>query len=132
MSTVLVLGVGPLPVDPTSNLHAPGLRTWHIAELLARKRHRIMLGVIDFGDFQPGHEPNKGEPRREEAGEFITISRLTYDPTHLRDALYTLHRAYNFDCIVSTTDIMNAVAGSFPARIPTWLDYNGDPFAEKQ
>ncbi|MBX7245852.1 MAG: glycosyltransferase [Candidatus Sumerlaeaceae bacterium] len=131
MSNVLVLGVGPLPVDPSEKLYAPGLRTWHFAESIAKKRHNVMLGLIDFGDFSDNVKSYAG-PQREEAGEFLTILRLKYHRKQTSEALRTLHIGCKFNCVVSTTDIMNGIAASLPFHLPLWLDYNGEPFAEKQ
>lgn len=131
MGNVLVLGIGPLPVDKTNKLFAPGLRTWHLARLLASQRHRVTIGVIEFGDFRADGE-NRPMARREELGDRLILYRLKYQSEHTAAALGTLHHAHNFDCVVSTTDLMNAIATQIPARLPLWLDYNGDPFAEKQ
>lgn len=131
MGNILVLGVGPLPPDGGKRLYAPGLRTWHMARMLVRAGHHVTIGVIEFGDFAGGeHGPFK--PRREEAGHNIVICRLRYHERDTASALATLHVGSRFSCLVSTTDIMNAVAAAVPFHVPLWLDYNGDPFAEKQ
>jgi glycosyltransferase involved in cell wall biosynthesis len=132
MSNVLVLGVGPLPVDESERLYAPGLRTWHFAEVLASHRHRVLVALINFGDFGASGQSAGNLPRREEAGENITIVRLKYDPVRTPEALATLHQGARFDAIVATTDIMNHAAAGMRLPLPMWLDYNGDPFAEKQ
>lgn len=131
MSNVLVMGVGPLPHEDSEKLHAPGLRTWQIADLLAQRRHHVTIAIIEFGDFQPG---KKGEPanKREDLGNNMTLVRLRYQPEQAIPALNTLRLANRFSCIISTTDIMNALAVQIDGNLPLWLDYNGDPFAEKQ
>jgi len=131
MANILVLGVGPLPFEPSDKLHAPGLRTWQLAEVLARQRHHVTIGVIEFGQFDPSHGMPQAT-RREDLGTHISLVRLQYHPQITAAALSTLHRGTRFTCIVSTTDIMNSVAAVIPERLPLWLDYNGDPFAEKQ
>lgn len=130
MSSILILGVGPLPIDASTKLHAPGLRTWHIVDLLARRKHRIMLGLIEFGDF--AGDNGAAIFAREEYGERITICRMRYNPDNIGAALATLHLSYKFQAIIATTDIMNSLAAELPMRVPLWLDYNGDPHAEKQ
>jgi glycosyltransferase involved in cell wall biosynthesis len=130
MGSVLVLGVGPLPVDASDKLHAPGLRTWQIAEILMRHKHRVFLGVIDFGNFVSESGPTIIS--RDQFGERGTICRLRYDANGIAGSLSTLQKTHKFNCVISTTDIMNSVAACLPFKLPTWLDYNGDPFAEKQ
>lgn len=132
MANILVLGVGPLPFEHTEKLHAPGLRTWQMAELLAHKRHHVTIGLIEFGDFENrGGGPPKIS-RREELGDNISMVRLQYHPQHTVTSLQTLHAGTRFSCVISTTDIMNNLAALMEVRLPLWLDYNGDPFAEKQ
>jgi len=131
MSNVLVLGVGPLPVDPTEHLHAPGIRVWHLAQVLHQQRHSVVLGIIEFGDFQDNPDA-PSRPRQESLGDRISVCRFRYHSQRTPEALATLHTRSRFNCVVSTTDIMNDVAARMPARLPLWLDYLGDPFAERQ
>ncbi len=129
---ILVLGVGPLPVDKTDHLHAPGMRTWQIAQLLISRKHMVSVGLIRFGDFQGEGSGAISVPHLEEAGPNLRIYHLRYHAAHTPQALATLHSRLDFACVISTTDIMNSIAADIPAALPLWLDYNGDPFAEKQ
>lgn len=133
MANILVLGVGPLPFEAGQRLHAPGIRTWQIATALAGRRHFITLCVIEFGDFHAEDKPGKGQTAiRQDVGLNISMIRLKYHPTNTTSSIRTLHSATRFAAVVSTTDIMNAVTADLNLEIPSWLDYNGDPFAEKQ
>lgn len=134
MANLLVLGVGPLPFEHGERLHAPGIRTWQIATALAAQRHFVTLCIIDFGDFQPDQKSPAIPPPavRQDAGSNISLVKLTYHPVQSVQAICTLHVATRFAAIVSTTDIMNSIAADLNLPIPLWLDYNGDPFAEKQ
>ena len=49
MSKILMPGVGPLPIENTQRLYAPGLRTWSFALHLARKGHTVYCATADFG-----------------------------------------------------------------------------------
>jgi glycosyltransferase involved in cell wall biosynthesis len=130
MSNILVLGVGPLPLDKSDRLFAPGLRTWHIAEILARHKHYVAIGLFEFGDFQTRRK--QFQSKREEVGENMSVIKLEYDAKLTPSALSTLQRGNKFSCVISTTDIMNSVIANAELPVPLWLDYNGDPFAEKQ
>ncbi len=133
MANLLVLGVGPLPFESGQRLHAPGIRTWQIAAALATRRHYVTLCVIEFGDFKADERPGKGQTAiRQDVGLNIGMIKLKYHPTHTTSSIRTLHSATRFSAVVSTTDIMNAVTADLNLEIPSWLDYNGDPFAEKQ
>lgn len=131
MSTVLVLGVGPLPVDSGKKIHAPGIRVWHLAQYLVKHHHNVVLGIIEFGDFRD-NETAEIRSRQESLGDRLSVCRLKYHSVRTPEALATLHAHCRFDCVVSTTDIMNSVAASIPVHIPLWLDYLGDPLSERQ
>ena len=126
-----MLGVGPLPLDKSDQLLAPGLRTWHIAEILSRHKHYVVIGLFEFGDLQRRRD-RTFQSRREEIGQNLSVIKLEYDPKHTASALATLHRGIKFSCVISTTDIMNSIAAAADLPVPLWLDYHGDPFAEKQ
>lgn len=131
MSNVLVLGVGPLPIDPTERLHAPGIRVWHLATVINSHHHSVVVGTIEFGDFRDN--PNASFiPKQESVGDRMTVCRFQYHSQRTPEALATLHERCHFDCVVATTDIMNDLAARIPVRLPLWLDYLGDPFAERQ
>jgi glycosyltransferase involved in cell wall biosynthesis len=126
------MGVGPLPFESKERLHAPGIRTWQIATALANRRHFITLCVIEFGDFQGTGNAGKPAAVRQDVGQNINMVRLAYHPEETAAAIRTLHTATRFSSVVSTTDIMCGIASDLELDIPLWLDYNGDPFAEKQ
>ncbi len=133
MANLLVLGVGPLPFEHGERLHAPGIRTWQLARALAAEHHFVTLCIIDFGDFNAQDKDTTPTPAvRQDAGSNISLIRMKYHPKQSVEALQTLHLATRFAAVVSTTDIMNGVAADLNLSIPLWLDYNGDPFAEKQ
>ncbi|MGC8740488.1 MAG: glycosyltransferase [Candidatus Sumerlaeaceae bacterium] len=131
MSNVLVLGVGPLPIDPTERLHAPGIRVWHLANVIYRQGHSVVLGIIEFGDFRDNPEA-ASRPRQESVGDRFSVCRFHYHSQRTPTAIATLHERCKFHCIVSTTDIMNDAAARVPVRLPLWLDYLGDPLCERQ
>lgn len=132
MANLLVLGVGPLPFEHGEKLHAPGIRTWQFATALASARHFVTLCTIEFGDFKGDSKAPAPPAVRHDAGSNISLVKLTYHPTHTVQSIRTLHSATRFAAVVSTTDIMNGIAADLDLPIPLWLDYNGDPFAEKQ
>lgn len=133
MANILVLGVGPLPFEHTERLHAPGIRTWQLASAIASQQHFVTLCIIDFGDFSTKTKPGKPSPAsRQELSTNIIMVRIAYHPQESIDAIRTLHAATRFSAIVSSSDIMNGIAADLELNLPLWLDYNGDPFAEKQ
>ncbi len=131
MANVLVLGVGPLPVDKTDHLHAPGIRVWQLAQVVHQQKHAVTVGVIEFGDFQDTHDATV-RLRQEALDDRLSVCRFRYHSQRTPQALASLHTFSHFDCVVSTTDIMNDVAARIPVPLPLWLDYLGDPLTERQ
>lgn len=136
MSNLLVLGVGPLPIDRGQRIHAPGIRVWHLASLLAAAGNRVVIGAIEFGDFQDSEPENPrsraGTGAMESVADRINVFRMRYHSVEAPRRLAALHVTCQFDGVVATSDIMNAVAADIPANIPLWLDLLGDPFTERQ
>lgn len=133
MSNILLLGVGPLPIDRAERLHAPGIRVWHLAQILAQARHRVVIGLIEFGDFR---DSASGEQTEAAAlisvADGISVFRIRYHSVDAPRRLAALHVTSRFHAVVSTSDIMNSVAADLPVSLPLWLDLLGDPFTERQ
>jgi len=129
-NNLLVLGVGPLPIDGDGKLFAPGLRTWHFAQMLRKCGHSVTTGIIEFGSTTA--ETDNVLLREVTSPDNGTIWRFRNAPEAIIRFLCQRHNAKPFDAIISTTDIMNSIAARAALPIPLWLDYNGDVFAEKQ
>jgi glycosyltransferase involved in cell wall biosynthesis len=138
MSNILLLGIGPLPQDPGDQLFAPGLRTEQFAKVLAQAGHRVTLVVSEFSQSvesasgQGGRKPGLSESERCGISDQVTIRRMVYHPEQSAEILSTVALTGRFDAIVSTTDLMNHLSAKLSINLPRWMDFNGDPFAEKQ
>jgi len=125
---LLVAGVGPLPPERPERLFAPGLRIWGIARELAKAGHCVRLVCAPFGQ--------DGLVRR-------------YDLAPQRDPV--LCEGDNFTLQSGELPTGSRAGGGFPgpgrrrldrpdeprpgprrARLPIWMDYFGDPMAERQ
>jgi hypothetical protein len=140
VSNLLVLGVGPLPTDSGDRLFATGLRVHQFATILAAAGHRVTLVVSVFGEVGSGEAVARGNndgtsysiPPMVSQGETMEVRRLAYHPEASLETLATLVMAGRFDGIISTTDIMNDLSARLETTLPRWMDFFGDPFAEKQ
>jgi len=134
LKPLLVAGVGPLPPEEPERLFAPGLRIWGIARELFRAGHPIRLATVRFSgspldrlyihDLLPAADsssPEIGVPR---------VCELTAES--VSESL--LKEALNFKAaaLVGSTDLINRELGSMNSDLPLWLDYFGDPMAERQ
>ncbi len=129
MSTVIVIGVGPTPREARSKrLYAPGLRLWNFLTTLLDANHEPVVIEARFGeDIQDVQE------------EFATVDdkqirwyTIAVNPANARLHLRTIFNKKQVDAIVSTTEVMNSAVASCNPPAPTWLDFNGDPMAERQ
>jgi glycosyltransferase involved in cell wall biosynthesis len=128
-SRLLVLGIGPLPPESPERLMAPGLRTWSLAEDLARQVHRVTLVQAPFG------EPDVQDFARAQQGDLphgVEHWRVKFHAVEIAAFLRDLHRRERFDAAVATTDLMCRALSEARLTCPIWLDFNGHPMAERQ
>ncbi|MCX7044621.1 MAG: glycosyltransferase family 4 protein [Candidatus Sumerlaeota bacterium] len=108
---------------------APALRTWSIAEYLARRGHEIVVAVAPFG----------GAPTRgwEQASDTtlpggIELWRVAFDAPTIGEMCRALNAQKPFAAAVATSDIMCASLAQAHLPCPIWLDFNGHLMAERQ
>lgn len=126
---ILALGVGPLPVQSSQRLYAPGLRTWSFARALANDGAEVVCASADFGGIDES-APLPG-PTSIGAGR-VTFAKLSFDLRANIKKIRALHASHQFDAAVSTTDLMNRALAQAHLPIPVWLDFNGPPMVERQ
>lgn len=128
LTRLLIAGVGPVPPEHPDRLHAPGLRVWGMARELAREGHPVRLLRAAFGaepasvvrfDLPPSGElPDGLERDLPEGGLSALIAAEA--------------REWGADAVVSTTDVMNHAVAAAGLDLPVWMDFFGDPMAERQ
>ena len=154
--TVIVVGVGPLPVGNPERIYAPGLRLFAFSQTIHRAGFRVLMGEADFN---PPHAEKLQIANYELR---ITNSSQVKDPHRIADkpiesptpngfgAVAWERRPLPLDphvaaksiaawiekeepiAIVSTTDVMNLASALAVGATPRWIDYNGHPMAERQ
>lgn len=130
---LLVAGVGPLPPERPDRLFAPGLRIWGMARELARAGHPVRLICAQFG------ESRQGQARRYDLLWERRDAPLLPQPVELDlpdggwpQLLAGEAESFAAAAAIGSTDVMNhALAGS-GLKIPIWMDFFGDPMAERQ
>jgi glycosyltransferase involved in cell wall biosynthesis len=135
-STILVMGVGPVPPENPPRLHAPGLRLWTLADFLRDLGYEIVLAMVGFG----GREDETTLSDVDHSADLVAerldgnILRygLPYDIEQAAGVLQEIHARHGPACVVSTTDFMNLVAVTARLPVPLWLDYMGQPMTERQ
>ncbi len=133
-SPVLVAGVGPLPPEYPERLFAPGLRIWGMARELAGAGHPVRLICAEFGG---GHLEGKSRVRRFELAPGVGTSlpdgkALETGPDGLPGVLAREAESSGAAAAVGSTDVMNHALALAELKVPIWMDYFGDPMAERQ
>lgn len=129
---IFVTGLGPIPPEAGDRLHAPGLRAWGIVRELALAGHPVRLATLQFAD------PSAAEARtydlhaqdRRVAPKSVLKSEMGEDalPAWLLDQA----RAFGAEGCIGTTELANRQLGLMDSELPLWLDFFGDPMAERQ
>jgi glycosyltransferase involved in cell wall biosynthesis len=143
---ILIAGVGPTPQSQAERLHAPGLRLWAMTQILLAEGHHVLMVEAQFGESAQRTEAGaggEGNPPGEErlAGDGIPITRVDLRwqratiplmPDAAARALRTLAHAFHPDALVTSTDVMALAATRSGLPQPLYVDYFGDPMAERQ
>jgi hypothetical protein len=136
---ILVAGVGPIPPEAPEKLFAPGLRVWGIARELANHGHSVLLICGEFGQtsdqakakgylLEPSHAVAQGETSSSKAQSVD----LELRNNNWAELIANEADVFDADAAVGTTDVMNHALASSKLNIPMWMDYFGDPMAERQ
>lgn len=127
---ILVAGVGPMPPEMPDRLFAPGLRLWGMARELIRAGHRVRLVSRQFGGETAGHRYDLVPGQRLRLHESLPLRPAA--ESDWPPLLAHLARQAGVAAAAATTDVMNHALALSGLEVPLWMDYNGDPMAERQ
>lgn len=133
--TLLILGVGPVPIGNPERIYAPGLRIMNFAKCALKQGYKIIIGEAMFG----GDADETSKTQDSNAAELAQaldsnaqIRRLPLEPFKAADIISEWARQETPAAIVSTTDVMNLASALINTDIPKWMDFNGHPMVERQ
>lgn len=143
---ILIAGVGPTPRPQIERLHAPGLRLWAMTQTLLAAGHHVLMLEARFGTSAPPSSPEGGSGEETSAeertvGGGIAVTRvdlrwqravIPLEPEGASRALRDLAQGFHPDAVVTTTDVMGLAATRSGLPQPLYVDYFGDPMAERQ
>ena len=126
---VLILGIGPLPLDNPDFLHGTCLRTWQIAKTLHGDGHDLLLICFRVTG-------SRGAKDRA-AGRDVQLERLRYVSLTEEEFVYLpLIRKYYDEfrphCVVGTNTYPASVLAQMGPDVPFWADINGYFMGEAQ
>jgi len=124
--TVIVAGVGPVPLGNPNKIYAPGLRLFAFSKVLHQAGYRVIMGEAFFGE---------GGPPLSRSEEIETFWERRFLPLDSRKAFLEISAWLETEktkAIVSTTDVMNNALAMIQAPVPKWMDFFGHPMVERQ
>jgi glycosyltransferase involved in cell wall biosynthesis len=127
MGRVLVVGIGPIPIEQSALPLGPGMRTWHFASQLHAAGHRVRLVTIRPWERIDDRQPPV--PHADGLEEF----RVRFNPSLQLDAnLAAACADFQPDAIFGITVPAAARVAPLAAATPFWADVFGDYLAEAQ
>jgi glycosyltransferase involved in cell wall biosynthesis len=126
---ILILGIGPIPLDNPNFLHGTCLRTWQLAKTLHDDGHDLFLICFRV----TGSRGDKDRSARKE----VCLERLHYLSLTEEEFVYLpLMRQYydefRPDCAVGANTYPSSVLAQIGPEVPFWADINGYFMGEAQ
>jgi hypothetical protein len=129
LSTILVIGTGPLYSPEAKVFNGQSLRTWHITKPLRDAGHAVDLIVIPTD----GYETTASEPTtsvRHDTFNYTLIN--SFRPDQVLPVLQRTVDERKYDGIVSVNVNAASIAARLQSRIPIWADLMGHLMGEAQ
>jgi len=135
MSTVLLIGVGPLPCYRSNVLYGFGIRTWQFLLPLLADGHKVILPTLEFGQSDDAvHVDCRQEPTM--WGDVVHIPMPQPNEGNreaLLGRLNELIAEYQPVAVVTAgSTISSSLACTLNTSVPIWVDLFGDLLAEAQ
>jgi len=127
--TVLIAGVGRIPIGNPDKVYAPGLRLFAFSKILHNSGYRVIMGEADF-EKQPGGQQKI--PEKEILKEGWERRRLPLETVKAAALLSRWIAEEKPKAAISTTDVTNLALSMAHTDVPTWMDFNGHPMVERQ
>ncbi|MGI8908913.1 MAG: glycosyltransferase [Candidatus Sumerlaeaceae bacterium] len=129
MSTILIIGTGPLYSPEAKVFSGQSLRTWHITKPLRDAGHAIDLIVIPTD----GYEISSSEPTttvRYDTFNYTLIN--SHSPDQVLPVLQSAVDQKKFDAIIAVNVNAAAIAARLSTKVPMWADLMGHVMGEAQ
>lgn len=126
---VLMLGIGPVPLENPDFLHGTCWRSWQLARALHDDGHELLFLCFRV----PGSPGAKDRAARKD----IRHERLRYISLTEEEFVYVplIRRYYDEfrpDCVVGANTYPSSVGGLLDPPVPFWADINGFHMGEAQ
>ncbi len=128
---VVVLGIGPLPIENVNKNLGPGRRSWQFAKGLAEAGCEVLLICCRH----VAHGDELDESRFGDAVEYgqkLTVRNLSQPDFERPDILAELIRSFEPACLIGATIYPSYIAARMDLGLGLWADAFGHTMAEAQ
>ncbi len=127
LTRVLMFGFAPLPFEGL-RMSGPGLRTWHLLQVLLNAGHEVCLIADRIYGSYPDDLPDV-ITHTEERWTYHSVADVRW---HNPSSLRPLAQAADAECVLGVTTTASAVAAELAGDLPLWVDLYGSIMAEAQ
>jgi glycosyltransferase involved in cell wall biosynthesis len=132
MTTIAILGTGPLPIEKDNYIYSSSNRTWQIAKGLLDRGHRVHLIAFRPTRVRDGERVVDPEHRKYQEGLFSLDS--VEEVLHFRNDAFLSARLAEVkpDALIGVNAFPAARVAALKPSVPFWADMNGFNMGEVQ
>ena len=131
LSSILVVGQGPLLQEGTRRFTGQSLRTWYFTRPLVEDGHAVHLVTLPLYDPDDPDRFTASLVTREcEGFEYQAFTNCDFD--FIDKTILRMARSLRPDAVVGVNTVPAWVGARLPLPVPLWADLNGYEMAEKQ
>lgn len=126
---VLILGVGPIPLDHPEFLHGTCLRTWQLTQTLQSDGHELFLICFRVSGSPGAKDLSARKEIRLERLRYLSLTEAEFFYLPLIRQYYDEFRP---DCVIGANTYPSSILAQIGPDAPFWADINGYHMGEAQ
>lgn len=131
MTTILVIGTGPLFAPDVKVFSGQSFRTWHFTKPLVEAGHAVDLVVLPTEGLSDTSDPTNVVQEHQKGDTRYRMVHST-DAEIIKSALRSVLTQKSYDCIVAVNINAGFHACRLETTLPIWVDLNGYMMGEAQ
>lgn len=126
---VLIVGIGPIPLENPNFQHGTCLRTWQLTKTLHNDGHDLFLICFRVTG-SPGAKDRSA--RKEIHRDRLRYLSLTEEEFIYLPLIRQYYEEFRPDCVVATNTYPSSILAQLDPEVPFWADVNGYFMGEGQ